>query len=123
MEFDLEKQHEEVEEWNNLYSSLADILKGKGVVKLDDALYTMVKIDTNVYAKSLIRDIEYREREYVGNYFALGIENDEGNSHIPVYPQFELKTDGKIRDIILILMFIKDNMANKFTTVADTTIV
>ena len=123
MDFDWDKQKEKVEEWDDLFSSLEKLLSDKKEVEITAPLYTMVHTEPHVFKKSRIKSIRFDIGKFVGRYLGLKIENEDGVSEVVCYPQFELKTEGRIKDIVLILMFIKDNVKNSKKKTAETTIV
>ena len=122
-EFNWERNRELTKEWNNLYSSLKDILKDEKEHMVTSSLFTMVMTEPHVFKKSQIISIKYTKKSIVGDYISLNIENEDGQSWVNVYPAFELKTEGKIKDITLILMFIKDNIDRTNSVLTETVIV
>lgn len=121
--FDWEKNREIIKEWKDLYSSLYDILKDGVEHEIESSLFTMVMTEPHVFKKSQILSIKAVENKPIGNYISLKIKNEDGESCINVYPQFELKTEGKIRDIVLILMFIKDNIDKSIVLTSETVMI
>jgi len=122
-EFNWKRNRELKKEWNNLYSSLKNILKDEKEHMVTSPLFTMVMTEPHVFKKSQIISIKYTSKSIVGDYISLKIENEDGQSWINVYPAFELKTEGKIKDITLILLFIKDNINKSNSVLTETVIV
>ena len=112
-----------VEEWNQLFSSIMETLSDGEERKITAPLFTMVQVSPHVYKKSQIVSIKMANGYFTGKHLVLGIENEDGKSYVNVYPQFELKTEGKIKDIVLLLLFIKSNMSKNKTIEAEETIV
>ena len=122
-EFNWERNRELIKEWNDLYSSLKDILKDEKEHMVESSLFTMVMTEPHVFKKSQIISIKYKKKSIVGDYISLKIENEDGQSWVNVYPSFEVRTEGKIKDITLILMFIKDNINKSNSVLTETVIV
>ena len=121
--FDWNKNREVTKEWNDLYTSLYDILKDGFEHTVSTYLFTTVMTEPHVFKKSQILSIKAVESKMIGNYMSLKIKNEDGISWVNVYPQFELKTEGKIRDIVLILLFIKDNIKKVNSVITEATII
>ena len=118
--FDWEKNREAVQEWNELYSNMQDLLKDGNEYEIDAPLYTMVMTEPHTFKKLRLTTIKKVNNIFVGDY--ISIKTDDG-MWVNVYPQFELKTEGKIKDIVLILMFIKDSIKKNNIKVAEETII
>ena len=113
MEFNWEKNKKLKEEWNEIYSSVYNAIKECRECEIKVPLYTTVRTEPGTFKKSKISAIKVCESYFNENYMSLKIENEDGEMWINVYPQFELKTDGKIRDIVMILIFIRNNVITK----------
>ncbi len=123
MIFDFEEHMETVNDWKKLYSTLQMLLADGTERAITSALFTMVRTEPHTFKKSQIKAIRNVDGYFTGKHLEVRIENEDGESWIKVYPQFELKTDGKIKDIVLILMFIKTEIETKVNVVAEETIV
>ena len=111
--FDWDELREKVKEWHDLYDSLMNLLDEKGC-EIEAPLYTMVKTGPHEYGKFRISEIKKVKSDMlVDTYMSLICVNDEDKLEISVFRAFELKTDGKIRDIELILHFIKTEISKK----------
>ena len=112
-EFNWEKNRKLKEEWNEIYSSVYNSIKECGECEIKAPLYTTVRTEPGTFKKSKITAIKTCESYFNENYISLKIENEDDKMWVNVYPQFELKTDGKIRDIVMILIFIRNNVITK----------
>lgn len=123
MIFDFEEHMKTVNDWKKLYSTLQMLLADGTERVITSALFTMVRTEPHVFKKSQIKAIRSVDGYFTGKHLEVRIENEDGESWVKVYPQFELKTDGKIKDIVLILMFIKTEIETKVNVVAEETII
>lgn len=123
MIFDFEEHMEAVNDWKKLYSTLQMLLADGTERAITSPLFTMVMTEPHVFKKSQINAIRSVDGYFTGKHLEVRIENEDGESWIKIYPQFELKTEGKIKDIVLILMFIKTEIETKVNVVAEKTIV
>lgn len=112
-EFNWEKNRKLKEEWNEIYSSVYNSIKECGECEIKAPLYTTVRTEPGTFKKSRITAIKTCESYFNENYISLKIENEDGEMWVNIYPQFELKTEGKIRDIVMILIFIRNNVITK----------
>jgi hypothetical protein len=123
MIFDFEEHVSAISDWIILYKNVEMLLSDGAERAITSPLFTMVRTEPHVFKKSQIKAIRSVNSPLVGKYLKLIIENEDGESSVNVYPQFELKTDGKIKDIVLILLFIKTEIETKTNVVAEKTII
>lgn len=113
--FNWEKNREHIQEWNELFSTVFNALTKHTEYKIEAPLYTYVMVEKHTFKKSKLLSLKAVESPSVGKYISVQIENEDGKSCVNVYPQFELKTEGKIRDIVMIMIFIRNNVITKVT--------
>ncbi len=123
MIFDFEEHINTVNEWKKIYSTLQMLLADGTERAITSTLFTMVMTEPHTFKKSQIKAIRNVDDYFTGKHLEVRIDNEDGESWIKIYPQFELKTEGKIKDIVLILMFIKTEIEAKVNVVAEETIV
>jgi hypothetical protein len=122
IDFDWDELDHSVSEWKNLYNFLMTNVDEKGI-NIKAALYTTVQVEPHVYDKCKIDSIKKTKCYLLEDYLVLHCKGEEKEYDVPVYRAFELKTDGKIRDITLILQFIKTELyMNKEKTLPVTVV-
>ena len=123
--FDWKKNRKETKEWAELYDSVKNEL-GENSFNIDAPLYTMIQTEPHKFVKCRLKTIKHVKDWFAGEHFILTADNDNNVTYnIGVYPAFELKSEGKIHDIVMILLFIKDQikLSNKNCSVETETIV
>lgn len=120
--FDWDELDRSVSEWKNLYNFLMTNVDEKGF-NIKAALYTTVQVEPHVYDKCQITNIKKVKCYLLENYLVLHCKGEEKEYDVPVYRAFELKTDGKIRDITLILQFIETELRRNKEKTLPVTIV
>jgi hypothetical protein len=123
MIFDFEEHVSAISDWIILYKNVEMLLSDGAERAITSPLFTMVRTEPHVFKKSQIKAIRSVDGYFTGKHLEVRIENEDGESWIKIYPQFELKTEGKIKDIVLILMFIKTEIETKASVVAEETII
>lgn len=113
--FNWEKNREHIQEWKELFSTVFNSLPKDVECKIETPLYTHVMVEKHTFKKSKLLSLKAVENSSVGKYISIQIENEDGKSYVNVYPQFELKTEGKIRDIVMIMIFVRNNVITKTT--------
>lgn len=107
--FDWDGLDIKVKEWEELYDLLMSKLEEKDF-DVKAPLFTTVQAEPHVYDKCNITKIKKVKCYLLEDYLVLHCKGEEKEYDVPVYRAFELKTDGKIRDITLILQFIKTEL-------------
>lgn len=120
--FDWDELDRSVSEWKNLYNFLMTNVDEKGF-NIKAALYTTVQVEPHVYDKCKIDSIKKMKCYLLEDYLVLHCKGEEKEYDVPVYRAFELKTDGKIRDITLILQFIETELRRNKEKTLPVTIV
>ena len=120
--FDWDELDAKIKEWESIYDFLMSNVSEKGF-DVKAALYTTVQAEPHVYDKCQITNIKKVKCYLLEDYLVLHCKGEEKEYDVPIYRAFELKTDGKIRDITLILQFIKTELyMNKEKTLPVTVV-
>lgn len=115
MDFNFDELKENVNKWHELYDSFINTLDENGI-DISISLFTSVQVEPHVYEKCKITNIRKVNSQLIGEYLVLWCIGENRELGVPVYRAFELKTDGKIKDIILILTLIKNSTNKEITT-------
>lgn len=108
--FDWEKNRKATKEWEELYDSLKKEI-GDNSFDIDAPLYTMIQIEPHKFVKCRLKSIKHVKDWFAGEHFILTADNENNVIYnIGVYPAFEIKSGGKIHDIVMIFLFIKDQI-------------
>ena len=107
--FDWDELNAKIKEWEKIYDFLMSNVDEKGF-DVKAPLFTTVQTEPHVYDKCKITNIKKVKCYLLEDYLVLHCKGEEKEYDVPVYRAFELKTDGKIRDITLILQFIETEL-------------
>jgi len=120
--FDWDELDAKIKEWEDIYDFLMNIIGEKGY-NIESPLFTMVQVEPHVYEKCNITNIMKVKHNLLEDHLVLHCKGEEKEYDVPIYRAFELKTDGKIRDITLILQFIKTEIYSKIEQTIPVTII
>ena len=120
--FDWDELDAKIKEWEEIYDFLLSSVNEKGF-EVKAPLFTTVQAEPHIYDKCKITNIKKVKSYLLEDYLVLHCKGEEKEYDVPVYRAFELKTDGKIRDITLILQFIKTELSKKNEKTLPVTIV